>query len=1124
VRALAETPEGAVLAGARQGGVAIWEGERFRNLALDGPVTGPDVYALLVRRSGHLVVGTFDDGVRLCFAPRVGACRTVREGNGLPDDGVRSLFEDREGRLWIGTEGGLAHLVSEDYWSYGEPEGLPSRHVYALAPAADGGLWVGTVEGLAHLRVGAHGEPEVRIYGRADGLPGLWVWAVLVDRRRETWVGTNGGLCRLGPAGCQLFGTAEGLPASYVLSLAEDGNGAIWVGTTGGVGRIRCDPEGRVLGVDAFTPDDGLARERAYALAVDGAGRVWAAHVDRLSLYENGSFRAVGAADGLGWKTVRGLGLDAAGRLLVGGLGELARQEGGAGEPLRFRRWEREPRLSGSMVLALVEDDDGHLLLGTTAGLLVFDPEALSGRGSVLARLDARTGAAATEVTHSGAFARDAGGRFWVGFKGGVTAIHGELAPPPVAPTVVFSRLASERGRIFLEPFSGVARGPVGWLAGPPPELPHDDRSLRVSVRAASASPRADLRFQFLLQGVDEEWSEARAQPFRDLMNLPPGNYRLLARAGHVDGPWSAPAAIAFAIEAAWWQTSIFRLGALALLVATAVLAVSWRLRAARQAAADLERRIAERTDDLARYAAALADHLRTIDEANVRSRRGEAARRDLFARTSHELRTPLTAVLGFSELLERALGDRLDAKEKRYLANVRESGELLLRQVNELLEHLKLESGRVEIHLDDVGLGELLASVVSLMEGFALHRGVRIECRFADDLPIVRVDVAKLRQALMNLLSNAVKFSPAGESVEVSARALTLEDSPWRELAYEIAVRDRGPGVPPEEAETIFEPYRRLETLGAAPGTGLGLPIARQFVEILGGTLTLESEPGHGATFRALLPVDPDPVSPPAGRADSGGFEPQRVQLLVLDRDRGRFAALTQTVEAHDVLSVRVEGVEPLRRMLATLRPRALALPFDPAASDGPWDGVGEALNLVRNGHLPLVLAAVIGRRALALPFAGVLSVDVGEAELRRTLRNAGVSSRSVGRRPLVLVAAPRDAGVDMGAALSAAGCDHFRVEGAGAVRAALADAAPDAVVADIGHACALARELAARDDRPAGSAPGWILVETVEPTLEELNRLAEQTLLEGDPPERALAAALAQIVERSGTGLPAG
>lgn len=1118
VRSFAEDRSGRILIGTRGGGIAIYTNGAISSLRAADGLASDDIYALLVRRNGLIVAGG-TLGLSICLTAEPGRCRVVRETNGLPTDEVRALHEDAEGALWIGTEGGLAQMIRDDFWSYSEADGLPSKYVYSVASDASGGLWLGTVDGLGHLTLGRHGDPTVRRYGRADGLPASWIWATLVDRRGVVWAGTEQGLCRMRGERCERVGAVQGVSSVYVLSLAETAD-SLWVGTTTGVLRLRRDAAGEIVAIESFARAQGLAGDRVYSLAVDGEGRVWAAHAEALSVFEGERFRAVQVGEGFGARSLRGLGVDRSGRVLVGAFGQLARHEGG----MRFRRWTRGAGLVDEMILTLAEDERGRFVLGGHRGVVLFDPEASGGTGEVVARFNAATGTIATEVSHSAAFARDAAGNLWFGFKGGLTRLPRDPMPARLAlPAVEFARLGSGRGRTFLAPYLGLGRGPSGWLGASMPEFPHDDAYLRAEVRVLSFRQRQDVRFQFLLQDEEEQWSEPRPEPFRDLMNLAPGNHRLLVRASRSDGEWGAPTTLSFRIRPAWWQTAPFRGGVAVAAGALLALALVWRTRRSRGLAAELEQRIAERTDDLARYAAALGEHLQTVDRASDRSRRAEAARRELFARTSHELRTPLTAILGFSELLERALGERLEERERKYLANVRDSGELLLRQINNLLDQLKLEAGRMELHLEELSIAALVESVASLMEGYALHRGVRLAVDTGAELPPVRADLAKLRQVLMNLISNAIKFSPAGETVSITVSAQPSEESSWPGGGYQVTIRDRGPGIPAEALDAIFEPYRQLEGAGAtSAGTGLGLPISRQFVDLLGGRIEVRSTPGQGAEFRIVLPVEPAPGAVIVDGADSGGFEPTRPQLLLMDRDRERFLRLSRAAGGAELLAVRVDDSAALRRMFGTLRPRAAALVVDPLHAAG-WSETESAIRVLGEQATPFLLLVCVEGRAVALAFGGVLGAEAEESRVRRVLRALGVGARAGARRPLALIAASRETGIRFGGALGAAGCDHFRVEGDGA-RQALADVTPDLVAADWSHALALATELAL-PDAPSGRA--LVLIDAGSASAGDLARVAERCADADETPERALLAGMARLLgatPRAGVGQGSG
>jgi len=795
VRSIAEDARGTIYIATRGAGLAVWERGELRHHGPVGGLVSGDLYALLVNRAGELVIGSADVGVATCVLPELARCQRWREPNGLPDDAVRVLREDREGTLWIGTEGGLASLQRQDLWSYGVAEGLPDGHVYALAADPGGGLWVGTFGGLAHLELGLHGEPSFEVVGRTGGLPHDWVWALAPTAPGEVWVGTELGLCRWrrGATGCRFYTRAQGLPSEYVLGLHLDRRGDLWAGTPEGVARLADARQRGLRPVTAFTRAEGLAFNRSYAFAEDASGRLWVSHGEGLSWFDGARFHAVPAAPGLPSAAVRALGVDGAGDLWVGGYGFVSRLIGLAADGPRFELHPVAVEGVGALVLTIATDGRGRLLLGSNRGVLLYDPRA--GGGGLLAHFDREAGAIATEVSHSGAFAERFAGRFWFGFKGGLMGFPAGLElSPETPPALAFESLESARGGVFRAPFSAVdTTGRARWLDRDAIELPPGASRVRVRVRALTFRRESGMRFQFQLDGAEEDWSPAQVEPFKDFTNLDPGPHVVQARIGAGGAAWGAPVELGFTIRPRLWESHWFR-ALVALAAAGGLLGmVGFHTRTVARRARELERQVAERTDDLARYARALAEHLTALDRGNELVRETDRQRRDLLAQLSHEVRTPLTSILGFSELLEAAATPRLTGRELRYLANVRESGNHLLRLVNNLLDQAKLDAGRMEVHLERVDLAAVVSSVVSLMEGFAVVRDVRIEARAPSDLPAVEVDLAKLRQVLLNLLSNAVKFSPPGGLVVVEAATLEAAASPLGVAAFELAVRDTG-------------------------------------------------------------------------------------------------------------------------------------------------------------------------------------------------------------------------------------------------------------------------------------------------------------------------------------------
>jgi signal transduction histidine kinase len=217
----------------------------------------------------------------------------------------------------------------------------------------------------------------------------------------------------------------------------------------------------------------------------------------------------------------------------------------------------------------------------------------------------------------------------------------------------------------------------------------------------------------------------------------------------------------------------------------------------------------------------------------------------EFLANMSHELRTPLNAIIGFSELLQQQLYGQLNERQVQYVGDVLESGRHLLSLINDILDLSKVEAGRMELDVSDVALRDILENGVTIHAESAARAGVLLELGGPE--VVVRGDERKLRQVVFNLLSNAVKFTPAGGTVTITAGANAAQVT--------VAVHDTGPGIAREDQGRIFEEFRQAST--DHEGTGLGLPLARRFVELHGGRLWVESEAGRGSTFLFTLPLD---------------------------------------------------------------------------------------------------------------------------------------------------------------------------------------------------------------------------------------------------------------------------
>jgi signal transduction histidine kinase len=258
-----------------------------------------------------------------------------------------------------------------------------------------------------------------------------------------------------------------------------------------------------------------------------------------------------------------------------------------------------------------------------------------------------------------------------------------------------------------------------------------------------------------------------------------------------------------------------------------------------------LEHRVMERTNELR--------------ETNLRLMAADRSKNQFLANMSHELRTPLNSIIGFSSVLIEATRGLIQPRLHRFLENIHTAGNHLLELINDILDLSKIEAGKMELRTDQFDLHETIAAVERVMKGFAAEAKVQILSHLDPALPLVRLDEGRLKQILFNLLSNAVKFSPPTAVVTIHCRLVPRVDSPIGIDTVRIDVTDQGIGIPTDELQRIFVEFYQTEDGRRARngGTGLGLSLTRNFVELHHGKIEVTSKPGHGSTFTLYLPID---------------------------------------------------------------------------------------------------------------------------------------------------------------------------------------------------------------------------------------------------------------------------
>jgi signal transduction histidine kinase len=256
---------------------------------------------------------------------------------------------------------------------------------------------------------------------------------------------------------------------------------------------------------------------------------------------------------------------------------------------------------------------------------------------------------------------------------------------------------------------------------------------------------------------------------------------------------------------------------------------------------------------ELCRVNAELDRKVGELTRANLALLEMNRLKGDFLATMSHELRTPLNSIIGFSEVLVD--DGHLSPQHRRYAANIQSSGKMLLAMINDILDSAKIESGKLEVRVEEFAVRAACETLASSMQPIAARKGVDLVFRLDEPTPPVRQDLGKLRQIINNLLSNAIKFTPSGGRVTLQTYAEGTD--------IVVAVTDTGIGIAESDRERIFERFRQIlpperrdgVLVREHQGTGLGLAIARDLAHMLGGDVCLESELGRGSRFTVRLP-----------------------------------------------------------------------------------------------------------------------------------------------------------------------------------------------------------------------------------------------------------------------------
>jgi signal transduction histidine kinase/DNA-binding response OmpR family regulator/ligand-binding sensor domain-containing protein len=887
---------------------------------------------LLRRRDGSLVVAVRGRGLRLVrdgrvepfldYPERTALLLEDRDGTvwvgttaallGRAADGaivrpplpppLALLEPGRSGILWVATANGLYRRLAPDAdWTRVSPRPCTALHegptgtvwaacdsvllrngrdefpvpspIVSLLEDPAGNVWLTTTtSGLVRLS-----PSRVALLG-----PDASLTTVLGDADSGFWIGGDAGVHHIGPGGRRFF------PLPHpIRTLHRDVDGTILAGTFFGLFALRGDalapypaPEGfgRVYGIGRSISGElwlsgfsKVARRTAGgwetiddlgefaggpirfgAAAPDGS--VWFASPEGPLRVNEGRVRRYADSDGLPTKRIRAIHVDERGVVWLGteGRGVLRMTLDASGDVTSVGTIDERRGLHENGVRWVGQDDAGYLWMTSNRGVFAvarteLDEAAAGLRGRVHYRLfDESSGFRSSSTSQVGVPAA-------LFFEGGL-AVPTDRGLALLSTGLDAARTAEPPLLVEDVVVDGVAQ----FAGGGDVLLPAGQRSFEIRYTGLDLTNPEHVQFRYRLEGAEAHWTEAGRRRTAYFTHVPPGQHTFRVQMTGADGDWiDGGAELRIRVPAAFWETPWFR-GLLALLALGAIAAAyQVRERLLRRRARMLEEMVAARTAELARQ----TERLSELDQAKSR----------FFANVSHEFRTPLTLTIGpLEDLLSGMHGD-LPPGARREMKTALDSSRSVLDLVNQILDLAKLESGQFRLEARRQDLAETVRAVVQEFLPLSERRRIPLLAELPERPLAAWFDELLLRRVLRNLLSNAFKFTSEGGTVTVTLSRAA------EGVAADIAVRDTGAGIAREELDRIFDRFHQAAgPTRSEPGTGIGLSLARELVDLHRGTISVSSVLGEGTTFTVRLPLDGAPADS-AERFDGRAARPER-------------------------------------------------------------------------------------------------------------------------------------------------------------------------------------------------------------------------------------------------------